>query len=110
MRLSNEIKKQAEEWDINNMEMPSIEIPKGYMAKYIYECPVIYRGTGSPNLPVNVSYKVEDGLGIITITTYSEISDKEINDYQKMLKNTNIECLSHIRLTKQSFSLDKSGR
>lgn len=100
-------------WDLVNPAMPPLEIPEGYKAYYSYEQPVVFTRQEDPVLPKNMgltgSYETRGSRwGIVGIETEHEMSAKEAKAKQVEIAKTGyVSCIGDMRLTSQSFTLDK---
>ncbi len=106
--VKDKIIQLAKEWDLNNPAMKPIKVPEGYKASYLYQQPVIYENPEMPkNLRSDSVYKSNGNWGVVDINTDYEISIDEKRERQAEFKNAGMDCVGNMRLTSQSFYLDK---
>ncbi len=109
-KADEKTRQTAKEWDAGNPAMNPIKVPHGYEASYIYEQPIVHIGSlGAVDLRSDTSYRNRGEWGVVSVKTNYEMSIDEKAERQNELKNSGMECVGNMRLTSQTFKLDKEN-
>lgn len=112
--INEKILKLARDWDRENPAMPPIDVPEGYKSQYTYRQPVVQRENTFAKeirqaLPANASYDAQGRWGVISMKSDHEFGIAEKTGYREEFEKGGIICVGGMRLTDQSFTLDREN-
>lgn len=112
-RMTKELKGIAQKWDSENLAMPPISVPDGYVSSYNYRQFILPEPLATRNVPDNMQLMQlgydshGKSYGVIGIETDHEMAADEMKRNQKMLDDVELTCMGDMKLVSQSFTLNK---